>query len=331
MTTAVTECMIRLYEERHELEDYQSGVPRWCSGCGDNAILAAVQRLCRDEQLRPEKTVFVSGIGCSSRFPHYMKTYGFHGIHGRALPIAEGVRMARPDLNVFVNTGDGDCCSIGAAHWVHAIRYNMNLTVFLPDNQIYGLTKMQASPTSPKGLKSNTTPRGTYLEALHPLTVTLGVQNVSFVAQAVDWIPEMLYDIVRAAFHHKGFSFVRIVQRCPEWLPKLFEPWLHDPQKVKLLQHERGVTLSPALAKVYRNTEQHDPSNLDRAREIASSIDPIPVGILYRNEEVPCYEELRLSGELRTAQTIRKGLETELDKFTVWPQSSDEHIRGTAD
>ena len=323
MTTAVTECMIRLYEERHELEDYQSGVPRWCSGCGDNAILAAVQRLCRDEQLRPEKTVFVSGIGCSSRFPHYMKTYGFHGIHERALPIAEGVRMARRDLNVFVNTGDGDCCSIGAAHWVHAIRYNMNMTVFLHDNQIYGLTKMQASPTSPKGLKSNTTPRGTYLEALHPLTVTLGVQNVSFVAQAVDWIPEVLYDIVKAAFHHKGFSFVRIVQRCPEWLPKLFEPWLHDPQKVQLLHDENGLAVSPSLAKIYRNQQHHDPSDLDRAREIASSMDPIPVGILYKNPEVPCYEDLRASAELRTAERIRTGLEAEFDKFTVWPQEAE--------
>ena len=330
MTTAATACMIRLYEERHELEDYQSGVPRWCSGCGDNAILAAVQRLCRDEQLRPEKTVFVSGIGCSSRFPHYMKTYGFHGIHGRALPIAEGVRMARPDLNVFVNTGDGDCCSIGAAHWVHAIRYNMNMTVFLHDNQIYGLTKMQASPTSPKGLKSNTTPRGTYLEALHPLSVTLGVQNVSFVAQAVDWIPEVLYDIVKTAFHHKGFSFVRIVQRCPEWLPKLFEPWLHDPQKVRLLHHEQGLEISPSLAKVYKNQERHDPSNLDRAREIAASMDPIPVGILYRNDEVPCYEELRVSDELRTSARIKAGLEGEFDKFTVWPQGAEERARPAA-
>ena len=98
MTDTATECLLRMYEEHHELEDYQSGVPRWCTGCGDNAILTAVQRLCRDENLRPEKTVFVSGIGCSSRFPHYMRTYGFHGIHGRALPIAEGVRMARPDL-----------------------------------------------------------------------------------------------------------------------------------------------------------------------------------------------------------------------------------------
>jgi hypothetical protein len=123
-----------MYEEHHLLEDYQSGVPRWCNGCGDNAILAAVQRLCRDEDLRPEKTVFVSGIGCSSRFPHYMKTYGFHGIHGRALPIAQGIKMARPDLHVFVNTGDGDNCSIGTAHWIHAIRYNMNMTMILHDS-----------------------------------------------------------------------------------------------------------------------------------------------------------------------------------------------------
>jgi 2-oxoglutarate ferredoxin oxidoreductase subunit beta len=263
MTIAASECLLRLCDERRELEDYQSGVPRWCTGCGDNAILAAVQRLCRDEQLRPEKTVFVSGIGCSSRLPHYVKTYGFHGIHGRALPIAEGIRMARPDLDVFVNTGDGDCCSIGAAHWIHAIRYNMNMTVFLHDNQIYGLTKMQVSPTSPKGLKSNTTPRGAWLEGLNPLTVTLGVQNVSFVAQAVDWIPDLLYDIVSAAFHHKGFSFVRIIQRCPEWLPKLLEPFLHDPQKVRVLTHERGLSISASLSRVYTNQAEHDPSDLD--------------------------------------------------------------------
>jgi 2-oxoglutarate ferredoxin oxidoreductase subunit beta len=322
MTISATECLLQMCEEHHELEDYQSGVPRWCTGCGDNAILAAVQRLCRDEGLRPEKTVFVSGIGCSSRFPHYMKTYGFHGIHGRALPIAEGVRMARPDLNVFVNTGDGDCCSIGAAHWIHAVRYNMNMTVFLHDNQIYGLTKMQASPTSPKGLKSNTTPRGAYLEPLQPLSVTLGVQNVSFVAQAVDWIPELLYDIVKAAFHHKGFAFVRIVQRCPEWLPKMLDPWVHDPQKVLLLNHAQGIQVSPGLAKVYKNQEQHDPSNLNRAREIASCTDPIPVGILYRNPAVPCYEDLRRSPQLRTTEFIKTGLNAEFDKFTVWPQET---------
>jgi 2-oxoglutarate ferredoxin oxidoreductase subunit beta len=319
MTIPSHDCLLRLYEEDFNLEDYQSSIPRWCSGCGDNAILAAVQRLCRDEKLRPEKTVFVSGIGCSSRFPHYMRTYGFHGTHGRALPIAEGIKLARPDLHVFVNTGDGDCCSIGAAHWIHAVRYNMNLTLVLHDNHVYGLTKMQASPTSPKGLRSNTTPRGAYLEALNPLTVTLGIQNVSFVAQAVDWIPEVVYQIVSAAFHHKGFSFVRIIQRCPEFLPKLFEPWLHDPQKTLLLTHPNGLSVSPALAKTYRNQEVHDPANLDRAREIASALDPIPVGILYRDPGVPCYEDVRNTGKPRTPELIKEGLEGELDKFTVWP------------
>ena len=322
MNMLATECLLQMVEERHAIEDYQGGVPRWCTGCGDNAILAAVQRLCRDEALRPEKTVFVSGIGCSSRFPHYMRTYGFHGIHGRALPVAEGVRLARPDLTVFVNTGDGDCCSIGAAHWIHAIRYNMNMTVFLHDNQIYGLTKKQASPTSPRGTKSNTTPRGSTLEALQPLSVTLGVQNVSFVAQAVDWIPELLYDIVRAAYRHKGFSFVRIVQRCPEWLPKVWDPWLHDPQRIQLLAHPKGLQPSASVSSVYRNKLEHDPSNLNRARELAGEIEQIPVGILYQDPSVPCYEDLRRSTVLRTDSYIQAGLEAELDKFTVWPEAA---------
>ncbi len=306
MNDFAPESLLKLHDERFELEDYQSGVPRWCTGCGDNAILAAVQRLCRDEGLHPEQTVFVSGIGCSSRFPHYMKTYGFHGIHGRAFPVAEGVRMARPDLHVFVNTGDGDCCSIGAAHWLHAVRYNMNMTAILHDNQIYGLTKKQASPTSPRGTKSNTTPRGSYLEALNPLTVTLGVQNVSFVAQAVDWLPDVLFEVIKAAFHHKGFSFVRVLQRGPEWRPDYFEPWIKDPKRILRLK-DAG----------------HDASNLDRAREVASRLDPIPVGILYQNREVPCYEDLRRTTKLRTSDLVKSGLESELDKFTVWPQAEE--------
>ena len=317
MKLSATKQLLDLYKEQSALEDYQSGVPRWCTGCGDNAILTAVQRLCRDEGLRPEKTVFVSGIGCSSRFPHYMKTYGFHGIHGRAFPIAEGVRMARPDLTVFVNTGDGDCCSIGAAHWIHALRYNMNMTVFLHDNQIYGLTKKQASPTSPLGTRSNTTPRGSYLDALNPLTVSLGVSNVSFIAQAVDWIPETLFDIVKAAYHHKGFSFVRIIQRCPEWLPKSLDPWLQDPARVQLLHHEKGLQLSQGISRVYKNQLEHDPLDIHRAREIASNQDIIPVGILYQNPAVPCYEETRHSGALRTVEAIKRNFEAELDKFSV--------------
>jgi len=317
MKLSATKQLLDLYKEQSALEDYQSGVPRWCTGCGDNAILTAVQRLCRDEGLRPEKTVFVSGIGCSSRFPHYMKTYGFHGIHGRAFPVAEGVKLARPDLTVFVNTGDGDCCSIGAAHWIHALRYNMNMTVFLHDNQIYGLTKKQASPTSPLGTRSNTTPRGSYLDALNPLTVSLGVSNVSFIAQAVDWIPETLYDIVKAAYHHKGFSFVRIIQRCPEWLPKSLDPWLQDPERVQLLHHAKGLQISQGLSRVYKNQVEHDPLDIHRAREIASDTDIIPVGILYQNPEVPCYEDTRHSGALRTVEAIKKNFNAELDKFSV--------------
>jgi 2-oxoglutarate ferredoxin oxidoreductase subunit beta len=319
MSQSLSQCVIKLHEEHHALEDYQGGVPRWCSGCGDNAILAAMQRLCREEGLAPENTVFVSGIGCSSRLPHYMRTYGFHGIHGRAFPVAEGVKMARPDLNVFVSTGDGDCCSIGAAHWIHAIRYNMNITVVLHDNHVYGLTKKQASPTSPRGMKSNTTPYGATLEPMNPLTVTLGVQGASFVAQGVDWVPEVLYDLMRAAFRHRGFSFVRIIQRCPEFMPKAFDPWLHDPQRTMLLTHADGLQISQGLSSTYRNQRPHDPSNIDRAREIASQDDPIPVGILYRNPTAPCYEDLRHAGQLRSPEYIRAGLDRELDKYTVWP------------
>jgi 2-oxoglutarate ferredoxin oxidoreductase subunit beta len=314
---SASECLLRLYDERVEIEGFQKGVPRWCAGCGDNAVLAALQRLLRDEGLRPEKTVFVSGIGCSSRLPHYMNTYGFHGIHGRALPVAEGVRMARPDLNVFVNSGDGDSFSIGAAHWIHAIRYNMRMVVMVHDNQIYGLTKKQASPTSPRGTTSNTSPRGSALEALNPLTVTLGVQNVSFVAQAADWIPEMLYQIIRAAFHHDGLSFIRIVQRCPEWMPDNFEPWLHDPSRVQLLHHPSSLGISSGLAQIYPNRLEHDPTDIHRAREIASELDPMPVGILYHDPSVPRYEEIVRSQASHSTAAVRRLLDEELDKFAV--------------
>ena len=318
MSTPFARCLLLAADEHRDLDEYRSDlVPRWCVGCGDNAILATVQRLCRDEGLAPERTVFVSGIGCSSRLPHYMRTYGFHGTHGRALPIAEGVKMARPDLAVFVSTGDGDCLSIGAAHWIHAVRYNMDLTVFLHDNRVYGLTKKQVSPTSPLGTKTNTTPRGSYLAALNPLTVTLGVANVSFVAQAVDWIPELLYQIVAAAYRHKGLSFVRIVQRCPEFMPGLFEPWIADPERTLVLRHERGLTVPASLAAIYRNQREHDPSDLAAAREIAQAEDPIPVGILYRDDSVPRYEDVRAAGRVRTPDHVRRGLEAELDRFAI--------------
>ena len=319
MSVRATDLLLQSPEDQHTLEEYEGRMPRWCTGCGDLAVLTAVQKLCRDEQLSREKVVFVSGIGCSSRFPHYMGTYGFHGLHGRALPIAEGIRMRRRDLDVFVNTGDGDCCSIGAAHWVHATRYNMNMTVMMHDNNIYGLTKKQASPTSPKGTHSNTTPRGSDLNAFDPLMATLGMSNLSFVAQVPDWIPELLYKVIAAAYHHKGFSFVRILQRCPEFMPGRFEPCVEDPDQLQMLTHADGIELSPALAKVYRFKRQHDPIDLTEARKIAGTSTKIPVGILYRNPSIPCYEDMRQPTELITPELIRKGLESELDRFTIWP------------
>jgi 2-oxoglutarate ferredoxin oxidoreductase subunit beta len=231
--------------------------------------------------------------------------------------VAEGIKMRRPDLNVFVNTGDGDCCSIGTAHWIHAIRYNMDMTVMMHDNRIYGLTKMQASPTTPRGLKSNTSPRGAYLDPLNPLSATLGISNVSFVAQAVDWIPDLFYDIISQAFHHKGFSFIGILQRCPNYLPTLFDPWLEDTEKTQILTHKDGIQLDPSLSKIYKNQIEHDPSDIAAAREFASSSDIVPVGILYRNDEVPCYEDVRRPDHIFTPEMIERAFNAELDNFTV--------------
>ena len=313
---------LKLDEDYHSLEDYHGKISRWCTGCGDNAILAAVQRLCRDEQLPPEKTVFVSGIGCAARFPHYMKTYGFHGLHGRALPTAQGIRIRRPDLHVFVNMGDGDCCSIGTAHWVHAIRMNMNMVALLHDNNIYGLTKKQVSPKTPEGMITNTTPRGAHLKAMNPLGVTLGVTNASFVAQAVEWVPDLLYDIISKAYQHKGFSFVRIIQRCPHYMPEPFDTLLANPDKLLLLKHENGMQISELVGRLYKSQLEHDPADLNRARELVEDEDNVPVGILYRNENIPCYEDLRKPERIVSMDHRRAVLEQAFDKFGIFPQDS---------
>jgi len=281
-------------EEDHEyaIKDYAGAAPRWCPGCGDLGILAAVEKLLEAEQLPPERTVFVSGIGCSSRFPHYLKTYGFHGIHGRALPVATGVKLHRPDLHVFVVMGDGDCTSIGAGHWIHATRYNVDMTVLMLDNEIYGLTKNQTSPTTPQGFPSNTQPRGSYLPALNPLEATLGVTNASFVAQTADWVPGHMYATMQAAYRHRGFSFVRILQRCPQYTSVLFDAAIRDPSRMELLIHERGVDV-PDLHGLYKNRRRHDPADLDEARRLAETGDLLRLGIFYRDESHPRYNETR--------------------------------------
>jgi 2-oxoglutarate ferredoxin oxidoreductase subunit beta len=271
--------------------------------------------LLESEQLAPERTVFVSGIGCSSRFPHYLNTYGFHGIHGRALPLAMGVKLRRPDLQVFVVMGDGDCCSIGAAHWVHATRYNTRMVALLLDNEIYGLTKNQTSPTTPQGFPSNTQPKGTYLRSLNPLTVTLGVTNASFVAQTADWVPGHLFATLQAASRHPGFAFVRILQRCPQYTDSLFQQAVRHPERNQLLTHPRGIT-APELGEIYGNQLVHDPSDLARARVLAEDGGVFRLGLFYRNEATPRYDELRAVPERTTAEKIAL-LNQELDRYAV--------------
>lgn len=309
--------LVDLDREYHDLGSYQSAMPRWCPGCGDHSILSSVQKLCRDEQLPPEKTVFVSGIGCSSRFPHHMGTYGFHGVHGRALPLAEGIKIRRPDLHVFVNMGDGDCCSIGTAHWIHAIRYNMDLVALVHDNEIYGMTKKQASPTTPQRTVTNTTPSGAYMKPLNILSATLGVTNASFVANVVEWVPELLYSVLKLAYEHRGLSFVRIVQRCPHFMKGAFDPFIADPKKLLLLTEPDGLQPSETLSRVYANQEEHDASDIGRARELAMMEEQIPVGVLYRDETVECYDELRKPKRVVTHEMRREALDREFDKFAV--------------
>jgi 2-oxoglutarate ferredoxin oxidoreductase subunit beta len=299
------------------LEDYEGGVARWCPACGDHAVLTAVQRICRDEQLSPEHVVAVSGIGCSSRFPHYMKTYGFHGLHGRALPVACGIKSRRPELKVWVATGDGDCCSIGAGHWIHAVRYNMDMTVMLFDNRVYGLTKMQTSPTSPPGFATNTHPRGAWLPGLNPLQATLGFSNVSFVAQTVDWNPVHLHATLMRAYRHPGFSFVRIIQRCPQYNTGMMESLVSDPSKLLLLTHAAGVATDATLLRALKNTEEHDPADIAGARRLADREDVVPVGLLFCDPTRPRYEEYTAAGRDMSPQDKIAALEREIDRFAV--------------
>ncbi len=190
------------------------GEVRWCPGCGDYAVLAAVQSFLPDLGLRRENIVFVSGIGCSSRFPYYLDTFGVHSIHGRAPAFATGLAVARPDLNVWVVTGDGDALSIGAGHLLHTLRRNVNLTILLFNNRIYGLTKGQYSPTSESGKVTKSTPVGSVDAPFNPVSLALGAE-ATFVARTLDSDRAHLTSVLRAAAEHRGTALVEIYQNCP--------------------------------------------------------------------------------------------------------------------
>ncbi len=246
-----------------------------------------------------------------------MQTYGFHGLHGRPLPVACGIKSRRPDLKVWVATGDGDCCSIGAGHWIHAVRYNMDMVVMLFDNSVYGLTKNQTSPTSQPGQKTYTHPRGAWLPALNPTAATLGMSNVSFVAQTVDWNPVHVYATLHAAYRHRGLAFVRILQRCPQYTPHVFEELQRDPSLTLLLEHEHGINAAEAGTRIYKNRMQHDPKDMDAARHLADRDDVLPIGLLFHDPERPTYEEVTTEGLGMTAEEKVAALNAELDRFAI--------------
>ena len=195
-------------------KDFQSDQDvRWCPGCGDYSILAQVQRVMPELNIPKHNIAWISGIGCSSRFPYYMDTYGFHSIHGRAPAIASGLKVARPDLTVWVATGDGDGLSIGGNHLIHICRRNIDVKILLFNNQIYGLTKGQYSPTSEVGKITKSTPYGSIDHPFNPLLVALGAE-ASFVARTLDRDPKHLQSVIRRAGEHKGTAFVEIYQNC---------------------------------------------------------------------------------------------------------------------
>lgn len=195
-------------------EDFKlDGPVKWCAGCGGHAVLNSVKSVLPETGIEKDKVVFVSGIGCSSRFPYYINTYGFHSMHGRANPIASGIKVSNPNLSVWIVTGDGDSMAIGGNHFIHTIRRNINVNILLFNNKIYGLTKGQYSPTTPKGSVTKTSPDGTIENAFMPGELTMGAQG-TFFARTVDSDPKMMKKVFRAAADHKGTSVVEILLNC---------------------------------------------------------------------------------------------------------------------
>ncbi|MBK1784145.1 2-oxoacid:ferredoxin oxidoreductase subunit beta [Prauserella cavernicola] len=227
-------------DEPQKAKDYKSDQEvRWCPGCGDYIVLNTIQSFLPTLGLKRENIVFVSGIGCSSRFPYYMNTYGMHSIHGRAPAIATGLATTRPDLSVWVVTGDGDALSIGGNHLIHTLRRNVNLKILLFNNRIYGLTKGQYSPTSGQGMVTKSTPAGSLDTPFNPISLALGAE-ASFVGRALDSDKKGLTEVLTAAAEHRGSAFVEIYQNCP-----IFNDGAFDVLKDKDEAAQRIIPLTP--------------------------------------------------------------------------------------
>jgi 2-oxoglutarate/2-oxoacid ferredoxin oxidoreductase subunit beta len=239
--------------------DFQSDQEtRWCPGCGDYAVLAAVQGFMPELGIPPERIVFVTGIGCAGRFAYYMNTYGMHGIHGRGPALATGLASARDDLSIWVVTGDGDALSIGGNHLIHAMRRNVPVKILLFNNQIYGLTKGQASPTSEVGIVTKSTPFGSIDEPFNPVSLALGAE-ASFVARTIDRDKQHLPEVLRAAANHKGAAFIEIYQNCPVFndgaFAALTDKGTKDLNQIRL-EHGKPIRFGPERERgVIRNAQ----------------------------------------------------------------------------
>ena len=317
---------------------------RWCPGCGDYAILNNVQKVMPELGIPREKVVFVSGIGCSSRFPYYMNTYGFHSIHGRAPALATGIKCANPELSVWVITGDGDALSIGGNHFIHAIRRNLDLNYILFNNRIYGLTKGQYSPTSEFGKKTKSTPSGTIDYPINPLSLAIA-SEATFVARSIDIDVKHLGAMVEAAARHKGISFIEVYQNCNIFNDGAFDYFTERAvrsDRVLYLEHgkpmvfgknrDKGIRMNGALPEVVtigengitendllvHDMNEKDPSVAFMLARMEQPEFPQPVGI-FRTIERATYEEMMVDQiDAAIAKTGPGNLEKLINSGDTW-------------
>jgi 2-oxoglutarate ferredoxin oxidoreductase subunit beta len=278
-----------------KLSDYKTDVHNdWCPGCGDFGILNAIQMALADMQVPPYKATIFSGIGCSGKTPHFIKTYGIHTLHGRVLPFAQGAKLANPDLEMIAVGGDGDGLGIGAGHFVSAGRRNVDMVYIIFDNAVYGLTKGQASPTLKLGMKTKSLPQPNVNNSVNPIALAL-VAGFTFIARGYSYDVRHLKDLIKKAVAHKGLAFLDVQQPCPTYNDINTKEWFQGLDNVDPETHK-------TMPRIYKLEETgydgvvHDPSeiNAKMAQVIEKSNewgDKIPIGIFYQNEHVPTYQE----------------------------------------
>ena len=317
---------------------------KWCPGCGDYSILKQMQSVLPGLGIPKEKIVFISGIGCSSRFPYYMNTYGMHSIHGRAPSIATGTKIANPDLHIWVITGDGDSLSIGGNHLIHTLRRNVDLNILMFNNEIYGLTKGQYSPTSQQGLITKSSPMGSLDYPFNPAAVALGADG-SFVARAMDRDPMHLRQMMERAASHKGTTFLEVYQNCPIFNDGIFEEFTdkkqrsetavyieHDKPLIFGKEDEKGIILDGLTPRVINYKEEglsendlmiHDEKDLNKASIISRFFDvpahegfPRAFGVIYAKERAT-YEDL-LINQINEAKKTEADLDLLLSGENYW-------------